>query len=1067
MEKLKTNELSLGLDQTFRNDLVDNFEKIQNGVDGQSDAINKQITDFTNLLGDQLHGLIDSEPVNTNPDTVISTTKYLDQDWLKITSTANTPYRGLAFEINNPDKILAMTTYPVKINFNIQSSIDQSLGLDVHFYDSNGKAVNNVVNIDNIALKASETLNYQKEFLLDSDNIKGVSKVSLFLYTSGTNNLGTILINNYIAVLEYNTNETLNQLPELIDGQPTPSNDTVISNTEYLDQNWMKMTSTANTLYRGLSLWINNPDNILAMANYPVKINFNIQSSIDQSLRLDIHFYDINGQNMNNALNIDNIALKASKILNYQKEFSLDFNHLKDVKRVALFLYTTGTNDLGTVLVNNYSAVLEYNTNEKLNQLSGLIDGQPSPSNSDTVISITNYLDQEWLKITSTANTLYRGLSLWINNPDKISAMGTYPVKVNFNIQSSIDQSLRLDIHFYDNKGLNNTINIDTITLKASEILNYQKEFSLDSSNIKDVSRVALFLYTTGTNDLGTILINNYSAVLEYNTNETLNQLPELINGRLTPSNNTVISTTEYLDQNWLKMTSTTNTPYRGLNLWIDNPDNVLAMANYPVKFNFNIQSSIDQSLGLGIHFYDVNGKDMNNSIGIDNIALKASEILNYQKEFSLDSNHIKGVNKISLFLFTPGTNDLGTILINDYSAVLEYNTNETSNTTPSAPTTSYDYNQLPEVYLDGPTAGMSGTNYVKMQFKFKDNGREVDGFASTKWQGDSSLVWDKKAYRIKTFEDQSLTQKMKFKPSPLWSADNKYNLKAYYTDAILCRDVVNANIGIDLWATQKNMPDDLAETNDFGFIDGFPVKVFINKAFAGIYSFNTTKGDYGKNAKAVISGEKYTDTTQFIALQPGGVKLDGSDFEMISPDNPTDEIKQAVNSLITFVSTSSDDDFKAQLGTHIDLESLIDYFIFLNMIENGDAAGKNQTLITWDLQKWYFHPYDLDTTYGLGYTGDISDPSNGLSGLNSHLFKRLNSLFADEIKSRYKELRTWLTPVYVLKMYRDHINLIGESNYEDEFKLWNNPNLDKNNYNFIKIHVYKQFKLLDSLWLQ
>ena len=49
MEKLKTNELSLGLNQTFRNDLVDNFEKIQKGVDGQSDTLNKQITD---LLGD-------------------------------------------------------------------------------------------------------------------------------------------------------------------------------------------------------------------------------------------------------------------------------------------------------------------------------------------------------------------------------------------------------------------------------------------------------------------------------------------------------------------------------------------------------------------------------------------------------------------------------------------------------------------------------------------------------------------------------------------------------------------------------------------------------------------------------------------------------------------------------------------------------------------------------------------------------------------------------------------------------------------------------------------------------
>ena len=49
MDKLITNELSLGLDQKLRNDLIDNFKKLQNGVDGQSDALNKQIKD---LLGD-------------------------------------------------------------------------------------------------------------------------------------------------------------------------------------------------------------------------------------------------------------------------------------------------------------------------------------------------------------------------------------------------------------------------------------------------------------------------------------------------------------------------------------------------------------------------------------------------------------------------------------------------------------------------------------------------------------------------------------------------------------------------------------------------------------------------------------------------------------------------------------------------------------------------------------------------------------------------------------------------------------------------------------------------------
>lgn len=43
MEKLKTNELPLGLDQTFRNDLIDNFETIQDGVDNQNQILLKEI----------------------------------------------------------------------------------------------------------------------------------------------------------------------------------------------------------------------------------------------------------------------------------------------------------------------------------------------------------------------------------------------------------------------------------------------------------------------------------------------------------------------------------------------------------------------------------------------------------------------------------------------------------------------------------------------------------------------------------------------------------------------------------------------------------------------------------------------------------------------------------------------------------------------------------------------------------------------------------------------------------------------------------------------------------------
>lgn len=838
------------------------------------------------------------------------------------------------------------------------------------------------------------------------------------------------------------------------------NDDTNLAITDYLGQKWLQITGVGNSSMRGAQWVIDSADKINAIQHYPLNINFDIRSSVAQTFKLDVHFYDNNGQDMNNAVNIDQLSLNPWELLHYKKTIDLDISSLAGVAKIAIMVYSNNTGEYGTVLITKLKINVKYNTNA----LPGpnLLQGKPWTANNDSIISKTTYLGEEWYKLTSLVNGSGRGYQWVIDDANKVSLLMNYPLNLAFNLDAlTVSQTFSLDVHFYDKNGndLNNSYTIDSIQANAGELIHYEKQLTFDFNHLQNATKIALLLYSTSSEEIGTVLLNHQSALLQFKTNQLKG--PSLLDGQPFVNNSdTVISTVKYLEQEWLQVTSTANTQFRGIQWVIDNKDKIFLTATYPIKFNFNIQSSIAQTLKLDIHFYDKNGNDLGNSISIDQIALNAWELLNYQKEITLDYDHIKDATKVVLMLYTSGTNDLGIVLINDYNAVLEYNTNKKSNSA-----SSHDYKQLPEIYLNGSTSGMSGTNYVTMQFKFKDNGREVDGFASTKWQGDSSLAFDKKAYRIKTFEDQSLTKKMKFKPNPLWDPDNRYNLKAYYTDPLLCRDVVNANIGTDIWSTQKNMPDDLVETDDFGFIDGFPVKVFVNNEFAGIYSFNTAKGDYGKQAKAVISGETYTDPTAFSNLPAGGVKLDGSDFEMISPDEPTDEIKQATNDLITFVSTSSDDDFKAQLSQHIDLESLIDYFIFLNVIENGDAAGKNQTLITWDLKKWYFHPYDLDTTYGVDSNGNISAPSTELLGLNSHLFTRLNALFSDRIKARYKELRTWLTPVYVLKMYRDHINLIGEANYEDEFKLWDNPNHDKDTYNFLKKHVYKRFKLLDNIW--
>ena len=62
--------------------------------------------------------------------------------------------------------------------------------------------------------------------------------------------------------------------------------------------------------------------------------------------------------------------------------------------------------------------------------------------------------------------------------------------------------------------------------------------------------------------------------------------------------------------------------------------------------------------------------------------------------------------------------------------------------------------NNIPEVYLNGDITNMSKTNPIDLGISIKINGFEWTGVANTKWQGNSSLAYDKKNFTIKLYED-------------------------------------------------------------------------------------------------------------------------------------------------------------------------------------------------------------------------------------------------------------------------------------------------------------------------
>lgn len=691
-----------------------------------------------------------------------------------------------------------------------------------------------------------------------------------------------------------------------------------------------------------------------------------------------------------------------------------------------------------------------------------LLNGKISATTDDSVVTQVQFMGHNWSQLTATGTNGSRGIEWFVTGDGELSQFLNKSTLFSTDIFPMYTQTLTLTINFYDAAGnnLNKSVDIDKLSLIANQPIHYQELISIDSGLATDVAKVGISIQTRSTADIGKTLFGATELTSNFDSYENSSGLlttPAIV---LSGDQNTSMSDTVFVGEIWHKLSLTNNAGVNQGLMWKVMDNNTIYMLFHGRgRFSFDIYPYVTLTATVNVHFYDYFGNDLNKTVTIDTVNFQTGQMKHYDHVFALEESLADNVVQIGISIEAINSSDNASFLVRGEKLLIEYSSEDDALNTPAS--------DLPAVYLSGDVNTMTKDNKVSMNFVFKDRTRTIVGYSATKWQGDSSLGYAKKAYRIQTFSDNAMKNKLKFKPKVDWDEGNKWNLKAYYTDALLCRDVVNANIGADVWANADHVPNTLIKADNFGFIDGFPVKLYLNGDFAGIYSFNIAKGDYGSDVQAIV-GSVQAGAAQFGALPDGGVKLDGkADYEMIYPDDPTDEIKTSLNNLIKFVATSTDEDFKAQFEQYFDKTSVIDYLIFCNIIEDTDAWIKNQTLFTVDGKKWYYHPYDLDMSLGSGSDGAVFNPTKGIIGLESNrLFKRVATIFGSDVKSRYKALRSWLTPAYILNRYRQHMDRIGVANYQAEEDVWHDSTVAFANYTVLKSHVYNRFKELDKAWL-
>lgn len=363
--------------------------------------------------------------------------------------------------------------------------------------------------------------------------------------------------------------------------------------------------------------------------------------------------------------------------------------------------------------------------------------------------------------------------------------------------------------------------------------------------------------------------------------------------------------------------------------------------------------------------------------------------------------------------------------------------------------------------------------------------------------QGNSSLGHPKKNIAIDLCNDDwegDDTFKLRFGD---WVEQDSFHLKAYYTDYFRCRGAVGYDIFNDIQKTrgiQHDVPwkEALIDQSKVGYgqgllfssIDktnlqldtgarnhplGFPVIVFLNGSFYGIFAWQLKKhrdnyhqkkdvlthihldGELG--ADDFFSGD--IDWTAFEVRNPKGLKdvngnkYDGDNPTELSDTDPSSSfVKEKIVALADEASVLdglvsqygiTSDQFKSEFERVFDVDNLIDYIIFMDVLGNTDAFKKNWQWTTYDGDKWYANVYDLDCSFGSEPTGTFLNSPFTSHVRSTHKLPTSyileSSDYTERLKLRYAELRQGvITPESIIDKFIAWLGNVGEKNFEEEY---------------------------------
>lgn len=349
--------------------------------------------------------------------------------------------------------------------------------------------------------------------------------------------------------------------------------------------------------------------------------------------------------------------------------------------------------------------------------------------------------------------------------------------------------------------------------------------------------------------------------------------------------------------------------------------------------------------------------------------------------------------------------------------------------------------------------------------------------------QGDSSLLFYRKNFSLDV--DDGSTWKF-----GNYCDTDGFHLKGYYEDAFrgreimamrLFKEVINSRPYQQRYAfyEQYQASSIFCGNGDLQFDsnsvakyvpDGFPVAIYCNGVFYGCYCLKYKKerdnmdikkknldhvwidGTPGNGKLIFTSAPESIDWTGIPVKSPSGLKdIDGNDYDDDFPKELSDtdanslHVKNIIKGLsgsVTAISNETTTEAKRnKFLEFFDLNSLIDFYLFSNVIYNFDIPKNWQWYTKNGGEKWALALWDVNLIFGIQPNGNTitEDVATEIVGIPSYSpLKFLTTLFASELLERYTQLRQEIfTTTYIVDKLKDWLNQVTFNKLSADLDKW------------------------------